>query len=472
MSAGDPRVSIIMPTYNRADLLPRSVRSVLRQTMPDFELIIIDDASTDETPEVVASFEDAHIRYICRTVNHLQLYKETGEEDNPRNDGLKQARGRYIAYLDSDDIYRTNFLEVMTLYMDEHPDVGLAYCDAIWHRHLPGEEEMANCNMSVDWGPRVMEHRNIIRTPTVMHRREVIKKVGFFKPVWVRVPHEGVPYVGIEDWDYWLRTSKKFKVKHYPVVLAHKINNTSDYYDDPDFDPEFLPSPASDPGAEPEILDAAYRVKVAAEFQAAVESLKDVEGYLTPLEGYALLGLAAHGYGLGRIVEIGGFLGRSTCFLALGSKKTNREKVATVDHFKGSKEHQPGKRFGCQVLAEEGTTYNRFLENLRLHKLKSRVQAIRSDSVAAAAKWDQPIRMLFIDGDHRYEGTRADFEAWSPFVIPGGYVAFHDVDSWEGVTQFYKELLKGSDEYTEVLAVDSLRVVRKAGRPKPWETVL
>ena len=134
MSAKRVRVSVIMPTYNRARIIPRAIRSVLRQTMPDFELIVIDDASTDETPEVVRGFEDPRIVYIRRRTNHLEDYHATGRLDNPRNDGLRRARGEFIAYLDSDDLYRSDFMEVMTAYLDRRTDVDFVYCDAYWHR--------------------------------------------------------------------------------------------------------------------------------------------------------------------------------------------------------------------------------------------------------------------------------------------------------------------------------------------------
>lgn len=462
MKEYDVKISVIMPTYNRAEIIPRSIRSVLRQTMPDFELFIIDDASTDETEAVVRGFEDARIRYIKRTVNHLEHYKETGESDNPRNDGLKQARGQYISYLDSDDIYRSNFLEVMSDYLDRNPDVGMAYCDAYWHRHLKGEDEMDTCNLSVDFGPKIMTIRNIIRTPTVMHRYEVYEKTGFFSPVWVKVPHPGVPYVGIEDWDYWFRISKQFKVKHYAVPLAHKINKTSDYYDDPEFDPEFKKKEAAPKEKPEESKDLFYRIKLIDQYQGLVEKTADIEGYLKPSEGYALMMLAAGGSGRGEIVEIGSFLGRSTCWLAMGSKAAEREKVTAIDHFKGSKEHQSGKKFECSVLVEEGTTFNRFRENLKAVEVEDHVRPIRAASEDAVVGWTEPVRLLFIDGDHDYESTKKDFELWSKFVTPGGYICFHDVETtWPGVTQFYHELINDSDEYVQAASTGSLRVVRK-----------
>ena len=455
----DVTVSVILPTYNRDRLLKRSIKSVLRQTRPDFELIVIDDASTDDTEKVVRSFEDSRIVYLKRTVNHLEHYRRTGEPDNPRNDGLRAAGGRYIAYLDSDDFWRSNLLEVMVDYLDRHPEVGLAYCDAVWHRNLDGREELANCNMSVDFGPKVMRLRNIIRTLTVIHRRECSEKAGFFGPIWVRVPRPDSTYVGIEDWDYWLRIAEHFTVKHHAEVLAHKINKTSLHYHDPEFDPEFNP-PGAGPVPDQNPGRIINQIKYIKEFSALQEKVKGAKGWLRDTEGYVLWFLAAHGRGRGEIVEIGSYMGLSTSWLALGSKATGREKVTAVDHFLGSVEHQPGAKHECRIIAKEGTTYRKFIKNITEVGVADLVDPIRASSREAAANWRKPIRLLFIDGEHSYEESKKDFETWSPFLVDEGYVVFHDVDQWPGVTEFYYELL-AAGRHHQVLAVDTLRVLSR-----------
>ena len=461
------KVSVIMPTYNRANLIARSIKSVLRQTLADFELIIIDDVSTDNTEDLVRGFQDSRIKYIKRAVNHLELYRATGQLDNPRNDGLKQARGQYIAYLDSDDLFKSYGLEEMSGFLDRNPDVAMAYGDAVWHRNLDGKGEEANCNMSVDFGPKVIRIRNIIRTPTVMHRREIVDQVGYFKPIKIKVPHPDVPYVGIEDWDYWFRISQQFKVKHHPVIVAHKINESSDHYWDVDFDPEFAASAAPDQAELFEKKDIFHQIQLISQFRKLADLFEPIFGYLSPGEGYALMLLAAHGYGSGEIVEIGSFLGRSTCWLAHGTKMTGREKVTAVDHFRGSPEHQEGKKHECAVLVEDGTTYDRFVENITRMQVADHVSPVVASSEAAAEKFSLPVRLLFIDGNHSYDASRQDFKMWSRHLIPGGYVGFHDIDGWPGVTAFYREMLENNPDYEEVLAVDTLRVVRKKlNRPK------
>ncbi|MCJ7832852.1 MAG: class I SAM-dependent methyltransferase, partial [Deltaproteobacteria bacterium] len=177
--------------------------------------------------------------------------------------------------------------------------------------------------------------------------------------------------------------------------------------------------------------------------------------FLFPLEGYTLMILAAYGAGEGQIVEIGSYKGKSTCWLASGSKEAGRGKVTAVDHFKS-----PVLRPGLPA-DQEWTSLDEFKENIKLMGLEDDVRVIVSDSETAVKSWDQSIRLLFIDGDHSYEASKLDFECWSPFVIENGYVVFHDIEVWDGVTRFYNELKSTSEEFVEVFSVMSLRVMQK-----------
>jgi predicted O-methyltransferase YrrM len=173
-----------------------------------------------------------------------------------------------------------------------------------------------------------------------------------------------------------------------------------------------------------------------ADFLSWQKRFANIEGFLEDLEGCALMHLAAGGGGTGAIVEIGSYLGRSTAFLAAGSKGVGREKVVAVDHFGGSAEHQAGQQYASAVLAREGTTLYQFTANLRAVGLDDYVTPIVASSEDAARRWIGPIRLLFIDGDHGYEASRRDFELWSPFVTPHGLICLHDIPNWPGVTRF------------------------------------
>ena len=133
MSAA-PLVSVILPTYNRADLLPRAVKSVLAQTYPCWELIIWDDGSTDNTTEVVGSYRDERLRYF-RDDNHGVSYA--------RNCAIQTARGEYIAFLDSDDEWRHQKLTAQIEALNTHPGIDVLFTDFLNVSMSSGEERRA-----------------------------------------------------------------------------------------------------------------------------------------------------------------------------------------------------------------------------------------------------------------------------------------------------------------------------------------
>jgi glycosyltransferase involved in cell wall biosynthesis len=117
------RVSVLIPTYNRARMVCEAIDSALAQTFGEFELILVDDGSTDDTGEVIRSRygDEPRLRYLA---------KENGGTASARNLGLSHARGEFVALLDSDDIYLPRYLESQVAWLDAHPDVDLVVCDA------------------------------------------------------------------------------------------------------------------------------------------------------------------------------------------------------------------------------------------------------------------------------------------------------------------------------------------------------
>ena len=113
-------ISIVMPTYNRAYIIDSSIKSVLAQTYSDFELIIVDDGSTDDTEKVIKSFNDKRIRYI-------KLEKNSGAS-HARNIGIENAKGEYITFHDSDDTMASTKLEEQYNYMKEN-DYDISFCE-------------------------------------------------------------------------------------------------------------------------------------------------------------------------------------------------------------------------------------------------------------------------------------------------------------------------------------------------------
>lgn len=198
-----PTVSVVIPTYNRAELLKRAINSVLRQTFEDFELIVVDDASSDNTPEVVESIKDGRIQYV-------RLEKNSGGPV-ARNTGIKKARGRFIALLDDDDEWLPNRLELQIEKFESlEKDVGVVYGGFYYVSQDTGEII----------GKRLPRYRgdvythllkeNFIGSPTLLIQRECFKKAGLFDP----------ELKSSQDWDMWLRIARYYKFDYVPAVVA------------------------------------------------------------------------------------------------------------------------------------------------------------------------------------------------------------------------------------------------------------
>jgi predicted O-methyltransferase YrrM len=188
-----------------------------------------------------------------------------------------------------------------------------------------------------------------------------------------------------------------------------------------------------------------------------------LRGYLATEEGVALMLLAAHGPSAGAIVEIGSFLGKSTSWLALGSKSTGREKVAAVDWFRPLSFMAESSDPEDKAIHERGSTYPFFLANLKRFGVEGQVTPIVAPSAEAAATWNgDAIRLLFIDGNHLYESVLKDFFLWSPFVRSGGIIAIHDyLPQWSGIVRFYDEHIAPDPGYSELFQCHSMKVVLK-----------
>jgi len=116
------KVSVIIPAYNQGLYLKEAIQSVLDQTYPNFDLVIVDDGSTDDTAEVVHRFRDQRIRYI---------YQENRGLSAARNTGIQHSDGELLTFLDSDDLFFPDKLEVLVAELEQHPEVGFVAGQAV-----------------------------------------------------------------------------------------------------------------------------------------------------------------------------------------------------------------------------------------------------------------------------------------------------------------------------------------------------
>ncbi len=203
-----PKVSVIIPTYNRAHLVGRAIQSVLDQTYRDFELIIVDDCSTDNTYEVVTGFHDERLRYIRHDKNR--------GASAARNTGIREARGRYVAFQDSDDEWLPEKLEKQIEVFDTaSPEVGVVYT-GFWRIqddkriYIPSPEIKPKGGDIHD----ILLQVNLIGTPVTVLKRECFEKVGMFD--------EELPK--LVDWELWIRVSKyyEFSFIDEPLAIAYR----------------------------------------------------------------------------------------------------------------------------------------------------------------------------------------------------------------------------------------------------------
>jgi glycosyltransferase involved in cell wall biosynthesis len=190
-----PRFSVVIPTYNQADFLRVAIQSVLDQTSPDFEIIIVNNHSSDHTLDVVAQSGDSRIKVIN--------FKNHGVIGAARNVGIKASTGEYVAFLDSDDSWYHNKLERVATAIDSDPSLGLVCHDQDLFRegHPAGR---AHYGFPEGFNHNLYEYMllkgNCVSTSAAVVGRTYLEQVGCFS--------EDHSVITAEDYDLWLRLSQ------------------------------------------------------------------------------------------------------------------------------------------------------------------------------------------------------------------------------------------------------------------------
>ncbi len=190
-------VSVVIPVYNRALSVKKAVDSVLAQSMPPGEIIVVDDGSTDETVKVLRNYGD-RIRMISS--------KKNRGVSAARNAGIKKATGKWIALLDSDDIWLKDKLMHQVHYLETNPFWQIMQCDEIWIRNGQRVNKCRHHEKKEGWIWDISLERCMISPSCVILRRDLAENCGLFDP---KMP-------ACEDYDLWLRVSRNHPVGFNP----------------------------------------------------------------------------------------------------------------------------------------------------------------------------------------------------------------------------------------------------------------
>ena len=191
-----PVVTVVMPTWNRGRVVGAAIRSVQAQSFADWELIVVDDGSTDDTPEIMAAFHDPRVRYVT---------KAHAGQCRARNHALTLARGALIAYLDSDNVWYPGYLAAAVAVFAAKPAVDCLYGAMVTDAHYAGEHILFR-----PFDRERLIDGNYIGMSTFMHRRVLIERYGAFDE----------ELSTLEDWDLILRYTAHAPAYRLPALAV------------------------------------------------------------------------------------------------------------------------------------------------------------------------------------------------------------------------------------------------------------
>lgn len=201
----NPIVSVIMPVYNAEKYILKAVESILNQSFQNLELIIIDDHGTDNSIEIVKEIKDHRIRIIDNKINMGIAYS--------RNEGIKNAIGKYIALMDDDDIAPLNRLQMEVDYLDSHPDIDVVAGGELW---INEDDEIISYYDQVICNPKRIKaellFQDVIENGSAMFRKDFVIE----KDIKYR---DG--FLGMEDYKFWTECSAKGKIANVSDVLLY-----------------------------------------------------------------------------------------------------------------------------------------------------------------------------------------------------------------------------------------------------------
>jgi glycosyltransferase involved in cell wall biosynthesis len=204
-----PKISIITPSYNQGEYIEETIQSVISQEYPNYEYIVIDGGSKDNTVEILTQYYDKIDFWISEA--------DKGQSE-AINKGLQKAKGEILAYLNSDDVYTKYTLEKVADYFIKNPDVDMIYGDI---ELIDQNSKVLNIKREIRFDKRMAHFIGfglIVPQPAAFWRKSISDKIGLFD--------ENNHFT--MDQNYWYKISKFFTIKHIPIVLSKfRIHQTS-----------------------------------------------------------------------------------------------------------------------------------------------------------------------------------------------------------------------------------------------------
>ncbi len=210
-AAVEPLISVVMPTYNSEKYVAEAVESILTQTLPDFEFLIVNEyGSNDATVDIINAFHDPRVR-IIQSTERLGIAASL-------NEGIRQAKGKYIARMDSDDISVPERFEKQIAFMEEHPEIAVL---GGWQRHFGAVSVIHKTPCShEEIRAALLFNCEMCHSVIMLRREEMLKHDLWYDPAFVS-----------EDYELWLRAAEKVRFANIPEVLGYyrfeETNNTS-----------------------------------------------------------------------------------------------------------------------------------------------------------------------------------------------------------------------------------------------------
>lgn len=201
-----PLVSVIIPTHNRCKLLKNAIDSILKQTYNDFEIVVVDDSSDDDTEKYVKLYKDKRIKYVRNIISK--------GGSGARNVGIKHSKGNYIAFLDDDDEWKFNKLEEQMDVFNSSKDIGLVYTGTNVIYNELGLSYKSIPYKDGDLSEEIMLNNYIGTTSTVVIKKNILEKSGYFD--------EQMP--ALQDYDLWIRICQLCKIKFIDKPLVNYYN--------------------------------------------------------------------------------------------------------------------------------------------------------------------------------------------------------------------------------------------------------